>query len=283
MSWLEKLLPSIRSKGVKKDIPEGIWSQCEKCSAVLYLPEFKRHVNVCPKCGHHMYIKARQRLEHFLDPDSWHEIAANIEPRDLLKFKAKKKYKDQLSTSQKNTGEKDALVVLQGKLLNLEVVACAFEYKFVGGSMGAVVGEKFVQAVNTAIDKHIPLICFSASGGARMQEALISLFQMTKTSAALAKLSQKSIPYISVLTNPTMGGVSASLAMLGDIIIAEPNALIGFSGPRVIEQTIRQILPEGFQRSDFLFEHGAIDMIVDRRKLRNRIAGLLMKLTHAKI
>jgi len=283
MSWLEKLLPSIRSKGVKKDIPSGIWNQCEKCSAVLYMPELKRHFNVCPKCGHHMYIKARQRLEDFLDPDSWQEIAANVMPRDHLKFKAKKKYKDQLNTSQKNTGEKDALVVLQGKLLNLEVVACAFEYKFVGGSMGSAVGEKFVQAVNIAIDKHIPLICFAASGGARMQEALISLFQMTKTSAALAKLSQKSIPYISVLTNPTMGGVSASLAMLGDVIIAEPNALIGFSGPRVIEQTIRQTLPEGFQRSDFLFEHGAIDMIVDRRKLRNRIAGLLMKLTHAKI
>jgi acetyl-CoA carboxylase carboxyl transferase subunit beta len=283
MSWLEKLLPSIRSRGAKKDIPEGIWSQCAECNAVLYVPELKRHINVCPKCKHHMYIKARQRLESFLDSNSRQEIAKDIEPKDHLKFKAKKKYKDQLNTSQKITGEKNALVVIQGNLLNLPIVACAFEYKFVGGSMGSAVGEKFVQAVNVAIEKRIPLVCFSASGGARMQEALISLFQMTKTSAALAKLSQNGIPYISVLTNPTMGGVSASLAMLGDIIIAEPKALIGFSGPRVIEQTIRQKLPEDFQRSEFLFEHGAIDMIVDRRQLRNRIAGLLAKLTHKNI
>lgn len=281
MSWLEKLLPSIRSKGKKKDIPEGIWSQCDQCSAVLYLPELTRHLYVCPKCGHHLYISARQRLEHFFDQDSWREIGKEIEPHDHLKFRAKKKYKDQLNASQKTTGEKDALVAMEGMLSDMPVVACAFEYKFIGGSMGSAVGEKFVRAVDVAIDQRIPFICFPASGGARMQEALISLFQMTKTSAALAKLSQHNIPYISVLTNPTMGGVSASLATLGDIIIAEPNALIGFSGPRVIEQTIRQTLPEGFQRSDFLFEHGAIDMIVDRRQLRKRIASLLNKLTYS--
>jgi acetyl-CoA carboxylase carboxyl transferase subunit beta len=279
MSWFEKLLPSISSRSTKKNIPEGIWRQCDECNSILYAPELDRNANVCPKCGHHMYISARKRLESFLDADSLEEIATTIEPKDHLKFKAKKKYKDQIHTSQKITNEKSALVAMYGNLMNLPIVACAFEYKFIGGSMGSAVGEKFAQAVHYAIDNKMPLVCFSASGGARMQEALISLFQMTKTSAALAKLAQKNIPYISVLTNPTMGGVSASLAMLGDIIIAEPNALIGFSGPRVIEQTIRQTLPEGFQRSEFLLEHGAIDMILDRRQMRNRIASLLDKLT----
>jgi acetyl-CoA carboxylase carboxyl transferase subunit beta len=279
MSWFKKLLPSISSKSSKKEIPSGIWGQCESCSSVLYKPELERNVYVCPKCNHHMYISARDRLTNFLDSGSWEEIAAKIEPSDLLKFRDRKKYKDRLVSAQKATGEKDALVVMRGNLLNLSVVACAFEYKFIGGSMGSVVGEKFVRAVDAALDQHAPLICFTASGGARMQEALFSLFQMTKTSAALAKLASRNIPFVSVLTNPTMGGVSASLAMLGDIIIAEPNALIGFSGPRVIEQTIRQQLPEGFQRSEFLLEHGAIDMIVDRREHRLRIASLLAKLT----
>lgn len=279
MSWISKLLPSISSKSSKKEVPSGVWNQCEGCCSVLYQPELERNLYVCPKCGYHMYISARNRLEAFLDSGSYEEIGADVEPVDPLKFRDRKKYKDRLHAAQKDTNEKGALVVLQGNLMNLPVVACAFEYKFIGGSMGSVVGERFIRAVNAAIDKHIPLICFSASGGARMQEALISLFQMTKTSAALARLSDKGLPYISVLTNPTMGGVSASLAMLGDIIIAEPKALIGFSGPRVIEQTIRETLPDGFQRSEFLLEHGAIDMILDRKQLRGRIAGLLAKLT----
>ncbi len=279
MSWLTKLLPCISSKNTKKEIPEGVWSKCDGCNSILYRAELERNLCVCPKCSHHMYIMARKRLENFLDIDSYTEIAKDIMPTDHLKFRDRKKYKDRLSTSQKNTGENDALVVLEGRLLNMPVVACAFEYKFIGGSMGSIVGERFVQAVNTAIIKDAPLICFTASGGARMQEGLISLFQMAKTSAALAKLSEKNLPYISVLTHPTTGGVSASLATLGDIIIAEPLALIGFSGPRVIEQTIRQTLPEGFQRSEFLLEHGAIDMILDRRELRPRIAKLLAKLT----
>ena len=280
MSWLRNLLPSISSKTSKKDIPEGVWNKCTACQSVLYKADLERNLLVCPKCQHHMYISARKRLTEFLDEDSLQEIGEEIEPVDRLKFRDKKKYKDRLHDAQRDTGEKDALVAFYGKLQNLPVVACAFEYKFIGGSMGAAVGEKFVRAVHTAIDRRAPLICFSASGGARMQEALISLLQMAKTSAALAKLSAAKVPFISVLANPTMGGVSASLATLGDIIIAEPKALIGFSGPRVIEQTIHQTLPEGFQHSEFLLEHGAIDMIVDRRQLRPRIAELLSKLVH---
>lgn len=279
MSWIRKLLPTVREKGDKKEIPEGLWNKCDQCNAMLYRADLEKNLHVCPKCSHHMYVSARGRLIRFLDPGSCEEIASDVFPVDRLKFRDRKKYKDRLIAMQKKTGEKDALVVMQGGLKKMPVVACAFEYHFIGGSMGSAVGERFVQAVNTARDKKIPLICFTASGGARMQEALISLFQMAKTSAALAKLSSKSIPYISVLTNPTMGGVSASLASLGDIIIAEPNALIGFSGPRVIEQTIRHKLPEGFQRSEFLLEHGAIDMICDRRLLREKIHGLLAKLT----
>lgn len=280
MSWLKKLLPSIRSQGSKKEIPEGIWSKCDACGAVLYRTDLEKNLFVCPKCSYHMYFRARDRLASFLDPQGIEEIAQEIVPQDPLKFKDKKKYKDRIHSAQKATHEKDALVVMQGYLFQLPVVACAFEYAFIGGSMGSAVGEKFVQAVNAAADKSIPLVCFTATGGARMQEGLFSLFQMAKTSASLTRLSKLGIPYLTVLTNPTMGGVSASLAMLADIILAEPNALVGFSGPRVIEQTIRQKLPEGFQRSEFLLEHGALDMIVDRRKLREKIAHLLAKLTH---
>jgi acetyl-CoA carboxylase carboxyl transferase subunit beta len=281
MSWFSKLVPSkIRTVGGnKRTVPEGLWIKCDGCSAVLYRSELERNFDVCPKCSHHMRIGARLRLEMFLDKDSQQEIGAALEPADLLKFKDNKKYRDRLNIAQKTTGEKDALVALQGKLLGQPVVAVAFEFKFMGGSMGAVVGERIVRAAELCLKENMPLICFSASGGARMQEALFSLMQMAKTSAALAKLSEAGIPYISVLTDPTMGGVSASFAMLGDINIAEPRALIGFAGPRVIEQTVRETLPEGFQRSEFLLEHGAIDMIVDRREMREKIASLLAMLT----
>ena len=279
MNWFTRLLPSISSKSDKKDIPEGIWTKCDNCLAVLYRIELERNLFVCPKCQHHMYISARKRLVGFLDRDTSFEIAAEVISVDLLKFVDQRKYKNRLQTSRKKTGEKSALVVLHGNLKRKPVVSCAFEYRFIGGSMGAAVGEKFVQAVNFAIQNKAPLICFTASGGARMQEGLVSLMQMAKTSAALAKLDNEKIPFISVLTYPTMGGVSASLAMLGDIIIAEPNALIGFSGPRVIEQTINQTLPEGFQRSEFLLEHGGIDMIINRKDLRERISGILDKLS----
>lgn len=281
MSWLKKLLPSrIRTETVtKKGVPEGLWSKCEKCNAILYRSELERYLEVCPKCDYHMRISARKRLEYFLDNGSQIEIGADVGPVDLLKFKDLKKYKDRLSTAQKETGEKEALIVLRGHVHGLPLVAAAFEYGFIGGSMGAAVGERFIRAVNTSLEFKIPLVCFSASGGARMQEALISLMQMAKVSAALALLAENGIPYISVLTDPTMGGVSASLAMLGDIIIAEPKALIGFAGPRVIEQTVRETLPEGFQRSEFLLEHGAIDMIVSRGQMRETISRLLSKLT----
>ncbi|HKJ08037.1 MAG TPA: acetyl-CoA carboxylase, carboxyltransferase subunit beta [Gammaproteobacteria bacterium] len=282
MSWFQKLMPSrIRTEGgTKRSIPEGLWTKCDACNAVLYRAELERSLDVCPKCGHHMRIGARRRLDAFLDKDNRHEIGTALEPVDVLKFRDSKKYRDRLTQSQKKTAEKDALIVFEGQLKEIPLVAAAFEFAFMGGSMGAVVGERFVRAVNTSLDKKIPLVCFAASGGARMQEALFSLMQMAKTSAALARLSEAGVPYISVLTDPTMGGVSASLAMLGDIHIAEPNALIGFAGPRVIEQTVRETLPEGFQRSEFLVEHGAVDMIVDRRQMRDRIAGLLAILTH---
>jgi acetyl-CoA carboxylase carboxyl transferase subunit beta len=281
MSWFKKLLPSrIRTETVtKKGVPEGLWSKCDRCSAVLYRSELERNLEICPKCDYHMRINARKRLEYFLDEGSQVEIGADVGPVDVLKFKDLKKYKDRLSSAQKETGEKEALIVLKGQVHGIALVAAAFEYGFIGGSMGAAVGERFVRGINTSLEYKIPFVCFSASGGARMQEALISLMQMAKVSAALAELSAQGIPYISVLTDPTMGGVSASLAMLGDIIIAEPKALIGFAGPRVIEQTVREKLPEGFQRSEFLLEHGAIDAIVSRDKMREYMARMLAKLT----
>jgi len=281
MSWFEKLLPSkIRTNSAKrKSVPEGLWTKCTACNAVLYRAELERNVDVCPKCDHHMRIGARRRLEAFLDEDPRVELGAELQPVDILKFKDSKKYKDRISIAQKNSGEDDALVVMSGRVNGIALVACAFEFKFMGGSMGSVVGERFRRAAEYCLAEEIPLVCFSASGGARMQEALFSLMQMAKTSAALARLSRRGIPYISVMTDPTMGGVSASLATLGDINIAEPNALIGFAGPRVIEQTVRETLPEGFQRSEFLLEHGVVDMIVRRGDMRNRISQLLSMLT----
>lgn len=282
MSWFEKLMPSsIRTEATSKGaVPEGLWTKCIACNAVLYRAELERNQDVCPKCNQHMRVFGRRRLDLFLDQESREEIAGNLVPIDKYKFKDSKKYKDRLSVAQKNTGEKDALITIKGKVKGVDVVAAAFDFRFMGGSMGSVVGEKFVRAANLALKENIPLVCFSASGGARMQEALFSLMQMAKTSAVLAKLAKNRIPYISVLTDPTMGGVSASFAMLGDIHIAEPKALIGFAGPRVIEQTVREQLPEGFQRSEFLLEHGAIDMIVDRRDLRDRISSLCLMLSN---
>lgn len=281
MSWFKKLLPSrIRTETItKKGVPEGLWTKCDKCSAILYRSELERNLSVCPKCDHHLRISSRKRLEYFLDKTLQIEIGSDVMPVDRLKFKDLKKYKDRLIAAQKETGETEALVVIRGQVHDIPLVAAAFEYGFIGGSMGAAVGERFVQGVNASIEFKIPFICFSASGGARMQEALISLMQMAKVSAALAKLAEEGLPFISVLTDPTMGGVSASLAMLGDIIIAEPKALIGFAGPRVIEQTVREKLPEGFQRSEFLLDHGAIDIIVNRQDMRDTIARLLAKLT----
>ncbi|MGV8842764.1 MAG: acetyl-CoA carboxylase, carboxyltransferase subunit beta [Pseudomonas sp.] len=281
-NWLvDKLIPSImRSETQKSSVPEGLWHKCPSCEAVLYRPELEKTLDVCPKCNHHMRIGARARLAIFLDADGQEEIAAELAPVDRLKFRDSKKYKDRLSGAQKQTGEKDALIAISGSLENLPVVACAFEFAFMGGSMGAIVGERFVRAANVALEQRCPLICFAASGGARMQEALISLMQMAKTSAVLARLREEGVPFISVLTDPVYGGVSASLAMLGDVIVAEPRALIGFAGPRVIEQTVREKLPEGFQRSEFLLDHGAIDMIISREELRPRLARLLAQLQH---
>lgn len=282
MSWFRKLIPSrIQTNGTsRRSVPEGVWTKCIKCNAVLYRAELERNLEVCPKCNHHMRISARNRLEQFLDEEPLVEIGTDIRPVDRLRFRDSKKYKDRLAQAQKKTGEADALVAFMGQLKGIPLVACAFEFDFMGGSMGSVVGEKFAKAVDTAVQYNVALVSFSASGGARMQEALMSLMQMAKTSAALGTLARYKLPYISVMTDPTMGGVSASLATLGDINIAEPGALIGFAGPRVIEQTVRETLPEGFQRSEFLLEHGNIDMIVDRRELRDRIAGLLAKLIH---
>lgn len=282
MSWLKKLLPSkiVTETETKKGVPEGLWSKCNDCQSVLFRADLERNLYVCPKCCHQQRISGRARLEMFLDKDSWEEIAADVEAVDRLKFRDSKKYKDRISTAQKQSGEKETLIVYAGKLHDLSVVASAFNFMHLGGSMGAAVGERFVQGVHAAIEKKCPFICFSASGGARMQEGLFSLMQMAKTSAALAKLAEAKLPFISVLTDPTMGGVSASLATLGDVIIAEPKALIGFAGPRVIEQTVRQTLPEGFQRSEFLLEHGAIDLICDRREMRDTIADIIAKLTH---
>ncbi|QTS84087.1 acetyl-CoA carboxylase, carboxyltransferase subunit beta [Coxiella endosymbiont of Amblyomma nuttalli] len=279
MSWFTKLLPKI-STPIKKGVPEGIWRKCPSCTAVLYRADLEHCLEVCPKCAYHIRINARKRISQILDNLEQEELAREIVAFDRLKFRDLKKYKDRLSAAQKTSGEKEALIILKGKIYGIAVVIAAFNFDFIGGSMGAAVGERFVIGVQTSIDEKLPFICFSASGGARMQEGLFSLFQMAKTSAVLARLTECQIPYISVLTDPTMGGVSASLAILGDIIIAEPKALIGFSGPRVIEQTIHQTLPEGFQRSEFLLEHGAIDMIVDRRELKRTIASLIAKLTH---
>ena len=281
MSWFEKLMPSrISTEKRTRSVPEGVWIKCQECDAQLYRTELERNLYVCPKCDHHMRIGARRRLEYFLDPDSQQEIAASLESQDPLRFRDSKRYRDRISQAQKKTGEKDALVAVAGMLLSRPVVACAVEFGFMGGSMGSVVGERFCRAARHSAENKMPLISFSASGGARMQEALFSLLQMAKTSAALAVLGELRIPFISVLTDPTTGGVSASLAMLGDVNIAEPKALIGFAGPRVIEQTVGQRLPEGFQRSEFLLDHGTVDMIVDRRQLREQIADLLAKFEH---
>ncbi|MBP8064928.1 MAG: acetyl-CoA carboxylase carboxyltransferase subunit beta [Aeromonadaceae bacterium] len=282
MSWLEKILPK-SDNARRHNIPEGIWSKCDGCEQVLYRAEVERNLHVCPKCSHHMRIGARERLNRFLDADHRLELGTELEPQDVLKFKDSKRYKDRLTAAQKETNEKDALIAMKGQVKGVPVVACAFEFSFMGGSMASVVGARFVRAVDTCIKERRGLVCFSTSGGARMQEALFSLMQMAKTSAALERLSAEGLPYISVLTDPTMGGVSASLAMLGDINVGEPKALIGFAGPRVIEQTVREKLPEGFQRSEFLLEKGAIDLIIDRREMRDRLAALLGKLMHVSV
>ena len=276
MSWIERILPRAKTTQ-KSNIPEGVWSKCNSCNAVLYKSELERQISVCPKCDHHMRISARKRIDSFLDQNNRMELGEEFEAQDILKFKDSKRYKDRISAAQKNTGEKDALVVMKGELHGMPVVVAAFEFGFLGGSMASVVGARFVKGVEYCLEHKIPLICFSASGGARMQEALFSLMQMAKTSAALARMTENGLPYVSVLTDPTMGGVSASLAMLGDINVAEPKALIGFAGPRVIEQTVREKLPEGFQRSEFLLEKGAIDMIIDRREMRVTLARMLGK------
>ncbi|WP_028451106.1 acetyl-CoA carboxylase, carboxyltransferase subunit beta [Chitinilyticum aquatile] len=282
MSWLQKLLPpkiKSRNNGSKSGVPEGLWSKCNACSAVLYRTDLENNLDVCPKCGYHTPVPARRRLDILLDAEGRFEIGAEVRPVDILKFKDSKRYPDRLSAAQDDTGEDDALVVMQGAIMNVPCVVAAFEFKFIGGSMGSVVGERFVRGVKTALDNNLPFICVAASGGARMQEGLNSLMQMAKTSAILTKLSEQRLPFISVLTDPTMGGVSASFAFLGDVVIGEPGALIGFAGPRVIEQTVRETLPEGFQRSEFLLQKGAIDMIVDRREMRRKLADLLTLLT----
>lgn len=277
MSWLQKLLPPKikRAMGVKKSIPEGLWSKCPACEAVLYATDLAQNLNVCPKCGHHHRLKARERLDLLLDPEGRHEIGAEVLPLDALKFKDSKRYSDRLAAAHEDTGESDAMVVMQGAIKTLPVVVACFEFEFMGGSMGSVVGERFVRGVNVAIENQLPFICVTASGGARMQEGLFSLMQMSKTTAAVTRLARHKLPFITVLTDPTMGGVSASFAFIGDIVMAEPGALIGFAGPRVIEQTVRETLPEGFQRSEFLLEKGAIDMIVDRREMCDRLAAVL--------
>ncbi|EIO3937609.1 acetyl-CoA carboxylase, carboxyltransferase subunit beta [Vibrio vulnificus] len=281
MSWLEKLLDKKNIISTRKaSVPDGVWTQCPSCEQVLYRAALTENLEVCPKCNHHMRLSARQRLERFLDREGRAELASELEPIDLLHFKDLKRYKERLTLAQKSTGEKDALVVMRGRIMGLPVIVCAFEFSFMAGSMGSVVGARFVRAVEAAIEDNCGLVCFSACGGARMQESLMALMQMAKTSAALNQLSMAKLPYISVLTDQTFGGVSASLAMLGDINIGEPKARSGFAGRRVIEQTVREILPEGFQQSEFLLEHGALDMIVDRREMRKRIGGLLAKMTN---
>ena len=278
MSWLQKLLPPKINRtgtGAKKNVPEGLWSKCPSCSATLYATDLENNANVCPKCGYHNRISARERLDLLLDPEGRFEIGVEVTPVDSLKFKDDKRYPDRLEDAEKSTGETDALIVMQGAIKNVGVVAAAFEFEFMGGSMGSAVGERFVRGVHACLDQGLPLVCITATGGARMQEGLFSLMQMAKTTAALTQLGARRLPFVSVLTDPTMGGVSASFAMIGDVVIAEPRALIGFAGPRVIEQTVREKLPEGFQRAEFLLEKGAIDMIVDRRQMRDRLANLL--------
>ncbi|MCB1567479.1 MAG: acetyl-CoA carboxylase carboxyltransferase subunit beta [Xanthomonadales bacterium] len=284
MSWLSKLMPArIRTESSTKtgSVPEGLWEKCDDCAAVLYKPELERNLYVCPKCGHHMVIAARYRLDALFDSDTAQELDENLAPVDALKFRDSKKYADRIKAAQKQTGEKDALISMHGQLKGRPLTACAFEFRYMAGSMGSVVGEKFTRAAEYALEHGSPLVCFSATGGARMQEGLFSLMQMAKTSAALARMREAGLPYVSVLTHPTTGGVSASLGMLGDLNLAEPKALIGFAGPRVIEQTVRETLPQGFQRSEFLLEHGAIDAIVDRRELRDKLASLLALLMRA--
>ncbi len=284
MSWLQKLLPPKikRSPGAaKKAVPEGLWIKCEVCEAVLYRADLEKSVNVCPKCAHHNRISARERLDVTLDAEGRYEIGSEVVPVDFLKFVDSRRYTERLEADAQETGETDALVVMQGSIKTIPVVVAAFEFRFMGGSMGSVVGERFVRGVQSSIEQKLPFICFAASGGARMQEGLMSLMQMAKTTAALTQLATDRLPFISVLTDPTMGGVSASFAMIGDVVIAEPGALIGFAGPRVIEQTVKQTLPEGFQRAEFLIEHGAIDMIVDRREMRDRLVSLVTLLMRA--
>jgi acetyl-CoA carboxylase carboxyl transferase subunit beta len=278
MSWLQKLLPPKINRtgtGAKKNVPEGLWSKCPSCGAVLYATDLEKNANVCPKCGYHNRISARERLDLLLDPEGRFEIGVEVTPVDSLKFKDDKRYPDRLAEAEKTTGETDALIVMQGAIKNVAVVAAAFEFEFMGGSMGSAVGERFVRGVHACLDQNLPLVCVTATGGARMQEGLFSLMQMAKTTAALTQLAAHKLPFVSVLTDPTMGGVSASFAMIGDVVIAEPRALIGFAGPRVIEQTVREKLPEGFQRAEFLLEKGAVDMIVDRRQMRDKLANLL--------
>jgi len=278
MSWLQKLLPPKINRtgtGTKKNVPEGLWSKCPSCAAVLYATDLDKNANVCPKCGYHNRISARERLDLLLDPEGRYEIGVEVTPVDSLKFKDDKRYPERLEDAEKSTGETDALIVMQGAVKNVAVVAAAFEFEFMGGSMGSAVGERFVRGVHACLDQSLPLVCVTATGGARMQEGLFSLMQMAKTTAALTLLAARRLPFVSVLTDPTMGGVSASFAMIGDVVIAEPRALIGFAGPRVIEQTVREKLPEGFQRAEFLLEKGAVDMIVDRRQMRDKIANLL--------
>ena len=278
MSWLQKLLPPKINRtgtGAKKNVPEGLWSKCPSCAAVLYATDLEKNANVCPKCGFHNRVGARARLDLLLDPEGRFEIGAEVASVDSLKFKDDKRYPDRLGEAERATGEAEALVVMQGAIKNVPLIAAVFEFEFMGGSMGSAVGERFVRGVHACLDQHLPLVCVTATGGARMQEGLFSLMQMAKTTAALTQLTARKLPFISVLTDPTMGGVSASFAMLGDVVIAEPRALIGFAGPRVIEQTVREKLPEGFQRAEFLLDKGAIDMIVDRRQMRDKLAGLL--------
>jgi acetyl-CoA carboxylase carboxyl transferase subunit beta len=278
VSWLQKLLPPKINRtgtGARKTVPEGLWTKCVSCSAVLYATDLEKNANVCPKCAYHNRISARMRLDLLLDPEGRFEIGAEVVPVDTLKFRDSKRYPERIEEAEKETGETDALVVMQGAIKNTPLVAAAFEFEFMGGSMGSVVGERFVRGVHACLDQNLPLVCITATGGARMQEGLLSLMQMAKTTAALTLLSERKLPFITVLTDPTMGGVSASFAMIGDVVIAEPRALIGFAGPRVIEQTVREKLPEGFQRAEFLLEKGAIDLIVDRRQMRDRLASLI--------
>jgi acetyl-CoA carboxylase carboxyl transferase subunit beta len=284
MSWLQKLLPPKikRDSGVpKKAVPEGLWSKCDSCEAVLYRSDLEKNFYVCPKCDHHNRISARERLDYLLDLEGRYEIGADVIPIDTLKFKDSRRYTERLQEARTETSEEDALIVMQGSIKTLPLVAAAFEFRFLGGSMGSVVGERFVRAVRVCLEQRLPFVCITATGGARMQEGVLSLMQMAKTCASLTQLSSERLPFISILTDPTMGGVSASFAMIGDVVLAEPGALIGFAGPRVIEQTVRETLPEGFQRSEFLLEHGAIDMIVDRRQMRDKLAHLLTLLTKA--